>query len=131
MIVQCNLTARFFFYITDFFLDCFFSSAFEHSLPRFEAATLWNTFWSGLYLQTSLAWIFLTGTQLYKSLRHANFPTTVSMHTRNTMTHSQNSNKSTLEYDKVKFCLQHYSIFTPLTFHSHQKMYKSQHMLMT
>ena len=36
-----------------------------------------------------------------------------------------------LEYHKVEFCLQHYSTFTPLTFHSLQKMYKSQHMLMT
>ena len=47
------------------------------------------------------------------------------------MVHSQNSKESTLEYHKVEFCLQHHSTFTPLTFHSLQKTYKSQHMLMT
>ena len=43
------------------------------------------------------------------------------------MAHSQNSKESTLEYHKVEFCLQHYSTFTPLTFHSLEKTYKSQH----
>ena len=35
------------------------------------------------------------------------------------------------KYHKVEFCLQHYSTFTPLTFHLLQKTYKSQHMLIT
>ena len=41
------------------------------------------------------------------------------------MAHFQNSNESTSEYPKVEFCLQHYSTFTPLTFHFPQKTYKS------
>ena len=51
-------------------------------------------------------------------------------HALNT-SHSQNSNESTPEYHKVEFCLQLYSTFTPLAFHSSQKTYISQHMLMT
>ena len=44
-------------------------------------------------------------------------------HALNTMVHSQNSNKSTLKYNKVEFCLRHYLTFTPLRFIS-QKMYE-------
>ena len=53
--------------------------------------------------------------------------------TRMTSMHSTHwhSFKTQMEYHKVEFCLQHYSTFTLLTLHSVQKMYKSQHMVMT